>query len=213
MSAPCGKFQFSIWDDKEGGHNVTLVSKGEGVDAHRFAHEGRGYHSSKFVHWLPNEEIFTQVTGEWEKSTKSWSVEAKMKFRGETHTLAKFRRGCERMHDRFGFTSWIEEFFSTRGCLYQRSAVYKNPTLYYKENGVQKHVKLDTAKFSYKEDPRYACDDWACAGSGKDFFSLTTGGARMGKPKTDKCHQGQMFKLDPTYDPFLTGPLKHCEPI
>lgn len=211
--AICGKFQFSLWDNIKEGHKVTLVSKGDGVDAHRFGHEGTGYHSSKYLDWLPNEEIFTEVTAEWEKDTNSWTVEGKMKIRDKTHILAKFRRGGETLHEKFKFSSWIEEFFSTGGCLYQRSAVYKNPTLHFMEDGVKKHVRLDTASFTYNKNPAYACDDWACADSGKNFFSLTTGGARMGKPKREKCHQGQMFKLDPTYNPFLTGPLKRCEPI
>merc|ERR1712212_659829 len=69
------------------------------------------------------------------------------------------------------------------GCLYQRSAAFLTPKTYYIENGEQKVVEFDNAMFTGDLNPGQSfCNDWSCADSGVNFFSLTTGGARQGKP-------------------------------
>merc|ERR1712224_1168214 len=82
------------------------------------------------------------------------------------------------------------------GCLYQRSAAFITPKIYYNEAGKQKVVELDTARFTGDTNAGQSfCKDWSCADSGINFFTMTTGGARQGKPDQE-CYHGQMFAFN-----------------
>ena len=120
----CGRLIFSLWDQQDGSHKAELVSKGEGVEVSRFGGEGTGYHALKEVDWHPNENIVVQVHANWIEYWQSWLVECQMSVRGKVHNLATFRRGGQKLHDHFGFNSFIEDWYQHGGCLYQRSAAF-----------------------------------------------------------------------------------------
>ena len=170
--------------------------------------------SMKFVDWKPNQEVITAVKGAWDETINGWTVECTITVGDTTHYMAKFQRtGDNGMQDDFQFSSFIEDWVHNEhsdGCFYERSAAFLTPKIRFVEGGESKVVELDRAKFTKDQDQNQDfCKEWSCADSGINFFSLTTGGARLGRPgKT--CRSGEMFKFDPYLDPTLTGPLQHC---
>ena len=128
--------------------------------------------------------------------------------------MAKFQRpGDYGMQDNFQFSSFIEDWDRNQyadGCLYKRSATFLVPKIYYVEEGEIKVVELDTTRFTKDQGQNQDfCKEWSCADSGRNFFSLTTGGARLGRPGRT-CRNDEVFNLDPYHDPILTGHLQHC---
>ena len=201
-----------MWD--RDGNDASIVKAGEDVNIDDFGGEGTGLKSMKFVDWRPNEEIVTTVKGTWDAEIQGFRVECTFKIGKEEHFMAEFQRsGRYGMQDEFSFNSFIEDWKHNNkadGCLYQRSAAFITPKIYYEEAGAQKIVELDTAKFTGDKNPGQSfCKHWSCADSGINFFTMTTGGARKGKPDR-QCHNGQIFKFKPENDPNLTGVIKHC---
>ena len=201
-----------MWD--RGSNDASIIRGGDDVHLDDFGGEGTGVKSMKFVDWRPNEEVVTTVKGTWNAEINGWRVECTFKIGGTEHFMAEFQRaGDYGMQNNFGFNSFIEDWNhgeKAEGCLYQRSAAFITPKVYYEEAGEQKIVELDIARFTGDLNPGQSfCKDWSCAGSGINFFTLTTGGARQGKPER-QCYNGQMFTFNPNVDPDLTGPLKNC---
>ena len=201
-----------MWD--RGNNDASIVRVGKNVYTDDFGDEGTGVQSMKLVDWRPNEKVVTRVKGTWDRRIQGWKVECTFIIGQTEHFMAKFqRRGEIGMHDDFGFNSFIEDWDHDKmaqGCLYQRSAAFLTPKIFYYESGRQKVVELDTASFTGDVNPGQSfCKEWSCADSGVNFFSLTTGGARQGKPDR-QCYQGQIFTFDRRNDPNLTGPLKQC---
>ena len=208
----CGNFIFSLWD--KNGNDASIVRAGEDVYTDDFGGEGTGVKSMKFVNWRPNEEVVTTVKGTWDAGIQGYRVECTFKIGQTEHFMAEFQRSGEYgMHDDFVFNSFIEDWNHQQkadGCLYQRSAAFITPKIYYNEAGKQKVVELDTARFTGDTNPGQSfCKDWSCADSGINFFTMTTGGARQGKPDQE-CYNGQMFTFNAENDPNLKGPIKHC---
>jgi len=208
----CGIFIFSLWD--QGSNHASLVTAGEDVYIEDFGGEGTGIKSMKFVDWRPNEEVVTSVEGTWDAHNQGWKVKCTFKIGQTEHFMAEFqRRGDHGMQDDFGYYTFVEDWDRNEhadGCLYQRSAAFLTPKTYYIENGEQKVVEFDNAMFTGDLNPGQSfCNDWSCADSGVNFFSLTTGGARQGKPDQN-CWNYENFDFDPNNDPDLTGPLQHC---
>ena len=201
-----------MWD--RGSNDARIIRGGKDVNLDDFGGEGTGVKSMKFVNWRPNEKVVTTVKGSWDAEINGWNVNCTFKIGETEHFMAEFQRvGVYGMQENFGFNSFIEDWNhgqTAQGCLYQRSAAFITPKVYYEEAGEQKIVELDIARFTGDLNPGQSfCKDWSCAGSGINFFTLTTGGARQGKPER-QCQSGQMFTFDPTVDPNLTGPLKNC---
>ena len=198
----------------KGSNHASLVTGGEDVHINDFGVEGTGIKSMKFVNWKPNQEVITAVEGAWDQNINGWTVECTFTVGESVHFMAKFQRtGDYGMQDDFQFSSFIEDWDhneNSDGCFYQRSATFLVPKIHYVEDGKTKVVELDKARFTKDQGQNQDfCKEWSCADSGINFFSLTTGGARLGRPGKS-CRNNDMFNLDPYFDPILTGPLQHC---
>ena len=201
-----------MWDD--GSNLASLISSAEHVYVNDFSGEGTGIKSMKFVNWKPNQEVTTTVEGAWDPRINGWTVECSFTIGETVHFMAKFQRtGDYGMQDNFQFSSFIEDWDrneNANGCLYKRSATFLVPKIYYVEDGERRIAELDTAKFTKDQGQNQGfCKEWSCADSGINFFSLSTGGAKLGRP--DKtCWNDEIFNFDPDFDPILTGTLQQC---
>jgi hypothetical protein len=201
-----------LWND--GSNHASLVTAGEDVYIEDFGGEGTGIKSMKFVNWKPNQEVITTVEGAWDSHINGWTVECSFTIGETVHFMAKFQRpGDHGMQDNFQFSSFIEDWDRNEyadGCLYKRSATFLVPKIYYVEDGERKIAELDTTRFTKDQGQNQDfCKEWSCADSGINFFSLTTGGARLGNPE-EICWNDEIFNFDPNFDPILTGPLQQC---
>ena len=190
---------FSLWDD--GNNIVTEKEKGDGVTADTFTGEGRGKKSIKQLYWRPKQEIMFEVKGEYNRKIKGWDIQCNVNVGHKVHHLATFQRAGEhKIQDNFKFGSFIEDYkrnANSVGCLYERSAIFISPEIRYKEKGEEKTIKLDRARFMKDQNADQGfCRDWSCAGSGKNFFSIKTGGSRLGRPNIT-CHHNTVlhFKI------------------
>ena len=200
-----------MWDAN--GKHASIVRSGKDVHTEKFGGEGNGVKAMKFVNWRPNEEIVTTVKGTWDARIQGYRVECTIKVGRTKHFMAEFKRSGEHgMLDEFMINSFVEDWDHNEradGCLYQRSAAFIEPKIHYNEAGKKKVVVLNKARFTGDIPRQKFCKDWSCANSGKNFFTMTTGGARQGKPDR-KCHNGQILTFNAANDQDFKGPVKHC---
>ena len=202
-----------MWND--GNKRATLKSRGDGVDIEDFGGEGTGIKSMKQVDWKPNQKVEFELKGSYNYQINGWNVECKVKINKKTHVMATFQRaGDEHILDSFKFHSFVEDFNrgqSVDGCLYERSADFFDPKIQYREGGRRKTVKLTKGKFTKDQNARQGfCSDWSCADSGRNFFSMTTGGSRLGKPERTCEHNKILHFKSTSPNSDGTGPLKFC---
>ena len=163
-----------------------------------FGGEGNGKKSIRQLDWRPNEEIIFEIKGTYNDRMKIWNVQCNITIYNEMHYIATFqRRGDNKIQDDFRFSSFIEDYKRNEnsvGCLYERSANFISPEISYKEKGISKTIKFDKATFMKDQNPGQGfCSDWSCANSGKSFFSVRTGGSRLGRPNLTCDHNTVLF--------------------
>ena len=216
MAGFCGALIFSLWN--AGSNDVSLIKEGEGVQVEEFGGEGTGLRSMKLFNWQPNQKIKFEVKGTYVPNIEGWNVRCTIRIGDESHFMATLQRPGEALHEKFEFGSFIEDWKrdgsgpqSVNGCQYQRSATFLSQMIKYNDNGQNKIMKLNQALFNNDQDPNGGyCEDWSCAGSTKNSFTLTTGGSRLGNPEK-KCSHGDIIRFDPKVKtPNLTKPLKTC---
>jgi hypothetical protein len=171
---------FSVWDSGNEGidrnnvaaeDRVTLVAKGEGVDAGSFGNEGTGGHSHLVHDWKTgerqrfmvtaqvNDRTHTTYSGYWfHPEQKRWMLIASWKAPKDGQYL-------------HGLYSFCENFGGSNGEL-QRKALYGNQ--WYHTTDGQWHEQL-TAKFSHDPTGRADRRDRFMGVEDGQFF-LSTGG-------------------------------------
>jgi hypothetical protein len=192
-----------------------LVSLASNVSSNvkPFKYEGTGLQSIKQINWKPNEKIKFTMEGRY---IKGWMVKCKIQINNKIHFMAEFyRQGFVDILNKFTFSSFIEDFYrnpGANGCLYKRSAKFFKPAIKYKVRKMIQTSFLDKAKFSVDQNEKCRrCHDWTCANSGQEFFSLQTGGSRLGKPKMT-CPNNLVlyFNHSILYQSLSFNPLKFC---
>ena len=96
------------------------------------------------------------------------------------------------------FISFIEDFHRSQGangCQYERQATFLRPNIKYKMRRETKTLELNKANFTVDQNEKCRlCHQWTCASSGSDYFSLKTGGSRLGRPNKI-CQHNQLLRL------------------
>ena len=129
--------------------------------------------------------------------------------------MAEFQReGFLDILNKFTFSSFVEDFYRNSGadgCLYERSANFFKPSIKYKIRKRIHNSFLNKAQFSVDQNVKCRrCHDWTCASSGREFFSLRTGGSRLGKSQMNCTPNMTLyFNLSIAYN-LSHKPLRFC---